>query len=91
MRPAHVLLALLGVGVAVSACAPARPVYIKPGASRDTVTIDALDCTKVGVVAKRDYLAKRKDQSYETIQAANAVARAAVDRCARSRGYKRIR
>jgi hypothetical protein len=79
-------MALTGAMV-LAACAPT---YTHPNKkmSREDVAVDALDCNKAAILR---YKAARitDESSYEAKQRAVAAARAAADRCLKSRGWKK--
>ena len=77
------------LAVSVAGCAaPTR--YVKPVGSHHALAIDRLDCAKAAVVAHRNVLARSTALDNTARVRANAAARTAVDRCAISRGYRRV-
>ena len=82
------VLSLSAAAVLLAGCAtPVR--YVKPGADRHSVAIDALECHKQGVIAHRSSLMRTSAANPNARQKANQAARGALERCAKSRGYRR--
>jgi hypothetical protein len=76
--------------VAVALVAGCAPSYVHPNKkmTREDAAVDALDCQKAAVL--RYKAARITDQSsYEAKKNAHAAARAAWDRCLKSRGWQK--
>jgi hypothetical protein len=82
-------LAAVSAAAMIAGCAPT---YTHPNKkmSREDVAIDALDCHKAAVQRHKTVRLSRADKdSPEARRAANAAARAAFDRCLKTRGWKK--
>jgi hypothetical protein len=83
MRKQIILSVLVAVAFSVTGCAANKSGYRKEGASRETVQIDRLECTRSGLIAKRRVLNRGGN-----VPEANASFWVEYHACARRNGYK---
>jgi hypothetical protein len=90
MRKLVGVLGCMAVGVLMAGCASSKVTYVKKGADRHDLAVDKLECSARGVAAHKSSLSRTPAADPQAGQKAAAASRAAIDRCAQSRGYRKF-